>query len=321
MRGLAFILRTLLYGWLLALIELIKKILRRCRAGKRRGGESERDRRSSRVPCVPIDEPAFVRPDPLIYAQFYLMKLGLAVTWDNPDIQLRLNGAPVSSSLLKPATTYEIVARVWNNSFTAPVAAMPVHFSYLDFGAGTVSVPIGSTKIDLGVKGGPDHPAFAAVPWTTPAEPGHYCIQVLLDPPDDINSFNNLGQENTNVGEAHSPAVFTFKLRNDTARERRYRFEVDSYHLVPSGPCRERWGEEERRARLQLHARGKHPVPAGWGVSITPDAPVLAPGDEITVTASFEPPNGFAGAQDFNVNALHDDGLAGGVTLTVLAGA
>ena len=320
MRTFLFILRTLLYGWLLAIVELIKLICRRCRKKKPQDGESHHDRGASKVPCVPIDRPEYVRPDPLIYAQFYLMKLGLAVTWDNPDIQLFLNGLPVSSSLLQPGTTYEIRARIWNNSFTAPVAAMPVHVSYLDFGAGTISLPIDSTKVDLGVKGGPNHPAFASVMWKTPVVAGHYCIQVRLDPPDDTNWENNLGQENTNVGTSHSPVVFTFRLRNNTKRQRRYHFELDTYHLLPPDPCRERYGERERRERLKPQLRGHHPVPAGWQVSVAPDGPTLPPNDETTITVTITPPAGFVGTQDFNVNAFHDGGLAGGVTLTVVAG-
>ena len=318
MKTFLFVLRTILYGWILALIELIRLILLRCRRKKRPEGESERDRRASKVPCVPIDVQAFVRPDPLIYAQFYLMKLGLAVTWDNPDIQLYLNGMPVSSSLLQPGTQYEIRARIWNNSFTAPVALLPVHFSYLDFGAGTISVPIGSTKVDLGVKGGPNHPAFASVPWTTPVQAGHYCIQVRLDPPDDLNWENNLGQENTNVGESHSPVVFHFQLRNNTQHQHRYRFEVDTYRIPPRDPCDEREDEHQRLQRLKRHGRGNFPIPAGWTVEINPDAPVLSPNDEIPITVTITPPNGFVGTEVFNVNAFHGNVLAGGVTLTVV---
>jgi hypothetical protein len=270
---------------------------------------------------VPIDDPAFVRPDPLIYAQYYLSRLGLAVTWDNPDIELRLNGVPVSSSLLEPGTTYEIVARIWNGSATAPVVAMPVHFSYLDFGIGVVSIPIGSTQVDLGVKGGPKHPAYASIPWTTPTTPGHYCIQVLLDPVDDTNRLNNLGQENTNVGKAHSPAVFTFTLRNDTRRERVYRFEVDSYTPGQPDPCEDRQGDAAvTRARLARHRRGTQPVPSGWQVQIDPVTPSLAPGVSIPIKVSVTPPNGFVGSQSLNVNAFYDSDLAGGVTLTVVAG-
>ena len=54
------------------------------------------------------------------------------------------------------------------------------------------NVPIRSTKVDVGVKGGPNHPAFAAVPWTTPAQAGVYCIQVKLEPPDDLNCLEGL---------------------------------------------------------------------------------------------------------------------------------
>src|SRR5437870_10683719 len=125
MKRFIFVLRTLLFGWLTAIPKLIALICRVCR--RRRCEGSQRDCRAARTPCVPIDDPAFVRPDPLIYAQHYLHSLGLAVTWNNPDIELRLNGTPVSSSLLEPGTTYEVVARIWNGSPSAPVVAMPVH--------------------------------------------------------------------------------------------------------------------------------------------------------------------------------------------------
>jgi len=315
-----FILKVLLYGWILSLIELIRIICARCRQNKRREGESEREKRAARVPCIPITHAAFVRPDPLIYSQHHLFKLGIAVTWDNPDIELFLNGVLVSSKELQPATTYEIRARIWNNSFTAPVVLMPVHFSYLDFGVANPNVPISSTKVDVGVKGGPNHPAFAAVPWTTPAQAGVYCIQVKLEPPDDLNWENNLGQENTKVGQSNSPVEFTFKLRNDTDRERRYRFEVDTYSLLLKDPCLEEKDERERERlnRLKQQAPGNFPIPVDWTVEIVPDTPVLAVNDEITIIVTITPPQGFVGTKDFNVNAFHDGGMAGGVTLKVV---
>jgi hypothetical protein len=128
MKMFLFIMKTLLYGWLIALrdlLRIIRELLARwCR--RKRLGKVPTPRR-----CVPINDPAFVRPDPLIYDQYYLTSLGLAVTWDNPDIQLYLNGAPVSSSQLQPGTTYEVVAQIWNNSTKAPVVNMPVAFSFL----------------------------------------------------------------------------------------------------------------------------------------------------------------------------------------------
>src|SRR6516162_6100669 len=125
-----FFVKTLLYGWVVALIELCRllcRVLKNLRARCKQGKVPTRNR------CVPINNPAFVRPDPMIYDQYYLTSLGLAVTWDNPDIQLYSNGTPVSSSLLLPGTTYEVVAQIWNNSTDAPVVGMPVAFSFLEF--------------------------------------------------------------------------------------------------------------------------------------------------------------------------------------------
>jgi len=67
------------------------------------------------------------------------------------------------------------------------------------------------------------------------------------------------------------------------------------------------------------HDRRRHPVPEGWTVAITPERPTLAPDDEITVTVVAAPPDGFSGRQAFNVNAFHEFGLAGGITLQVVA--
>jgi hypothetical protein len=66
----------------------------------------------------------------MIYSQQYLMSQGLAVTWDNPDIHLELGGVTVDSHDLKPNTTYDVIARIWNNSLDAVVVGMPVAFSF-----------------------------------------------------------------------------------------------------------------------------------------------------------------------------------------------
>jgi hypothetical protein len=316
MRPIALFFKTLFFDWVVALRDLTKVAKKLLSRGHHRYEGHKKFPSLNR--CVPISDPAFVRPDPMIYDQYFLAGLGLAVTWDNPDIQLFLNGSPVSSSLILPGTTYEIVAQVWNNSTDAPVVALPVSFSFLDFGMGGVSVPIGSTEIDLGVKGGQGCPAFAKVPWTTPTSPGHYCIQVLLQPVDDTNFNNNLGQENVNVGIAHSPAVFTFTLRNDTKQAQSYKFAVDAYAIGTPEPCQNNGkGDQIRLRRLVRHRRGTQPVPPGWDVKISPDVPVLAPDQSISITVTATPPSGFVGDQVLNVNAFHSGGLAGGVTLTV----
>src|SRR5215212_2059541 len=114
MHRLRFALWTVSVGWIVALRELVTRICAVCRRKSDR--QDDRQERVARARCVPIDHPAYVRPDPLLYSQYYLSKLGLAVTWDNPDISLRQNGVTVSSSLLQPDTEYEVVARIWNAS-------------------------------------------------------------------------------------------------------------------------------------------------------------------------------------------------------------
>jgi hypothetical protein len=308
---LVFLIRLLAYGWLLALIALVRRVCEVLRQlAKRPPG---RARKMSPYLCNPISEQAFRRPDPLIYSQAELMARGLAVTWDNPDIFLQQGGVDVSSAHLDPDTEYDVVARVWNASTDAPVAALPVSFSYLSFGIGVESHPIGRTAVDLGVKGGPDHPAFARVRWRTPAAAGHYCLQVLLEPADDLNPANNLGQENTQVGAAHSPVEFAFPLRNRDTRAATFRLEVDAYAIPPQRPCSERPPEQPD----PRHERRNYPVPAGWSVVIDPSEPRLAPDAETTVRVRVTPPDTFHGRQPLNVNAFGAHGFAGGVTFYV----
>jgi hypothetical protein len=325
-RAVGVLLRIILRdGWIAigAICREIAAILR-----GRRPRRPGREDRVSQKPCEPIHEPAFKRPDPMIYSQGYLMAQGLAVTWDNPDIVLRRNGSDVPSSSLLPDTEYDVVARVWNNSTEAPVVDLPVVFSFLHIGVATAPQAIGKAKVNLGVKGGPNHPAFVTATWRTPTTPGHYCIQVLLDWFDDANPNNNLGQENTLVGIATSPATFVFTLRNDTDARQAFRFEVDTYTIPEPPRCPPdrpivndhntvRGAGHEPRPVPPLHDRRQYPVPEGWLADLDPGQPVLEPGAEVAVTARITPPGGFHGRRSFNVNAFHASGLAGGVTLVV----
>jgi hypothetical protein len=326
------LLKAVLYEWIVRLIELIRILCQRCRSIQRKRDLPGRQRKTAKQPCVPISDPAYKRPDPLIYAQYYLMAQGYAVTWDNPDIEVHKGGVLVPSHALDPDTDYELVARIWNNSTEAPVVGLPVQFSFLSFGAGVQSHFIGQTHVNLGVKGGPNHPAFATVPWKTPATAGHYCVQVGFEWIDDLNPFNNLGQENTNVGTAHSPAEFEFQLRNNTRRRQKFDLDVDTYKLPRRDPCPPQGapgtgGEKGSSTAPRIagtmnnvppkHRRENYPVPPGWSVKLDPAAPILDPNEEITVQVTITPPDTFTGRQPFNVNAFHSKGLAGGVTLFV----
>ena len=269
------------------------------------------------------------RPDPMIYSQHYLRSLGFAVTWDNPDITLELNGDPVSSSALLPDTEYEVLARIWNGSLNAPAINLPVRFSYLSFGIGAQSFPIGSTTVTVPVKGADGLPAVAPMKWRTPKEEGHYCLQVELLPPDDANPMNNLGQENTNVKRLNSPhADFTFPVRNTAFDAGEVILEVDAYALPQAGVCRPtdvaptpqvKAAESERRERAALDANGAagFAVPPGWTVELQPSTMRLGPGAERLVKVDVTAPDQFTGRMAFNVNATLAGELLGGVTLYV----
>jgi hypothetical protein len=339
-RLLLILLYLLTFQWLTELISLIR---RWCQVHKR-GKDLRHVRRGRPLRCTPrcivVRPDVYKRADPMIYSQSYLMEQGLAVTWDNPDIQLYEAGVPVSSSSLKADTDYQVVATVYNNSTEAPAVGMPVEFSFRSFGVGATLTAIGTTIIDLPVKGSPQHPARAAITWHTPAVPGHYCLLVLLVWPDDANPRNNLGQENTNVGKAASPAVFKFPVRNEDTIRKRIQMAADAYVIPPKISCQKRPTKEDSDKRYPAykrndvfippseeeadwtlararHSRAAFPIPNGWSVEIQPPQFELDPGATQSVTVSINPPAGFHGESAFNINALCGTLLLGGVTLTV----
>ena len=327
LRAVWSVVRAALYGWIIALVALVRRLvdlIRRRKADDR----DEHERNAAKTRCVPIEDPAFVRPDPLIYSQKFLMEQGLNVTWQNPDFVLSRGGVAVDSHALEPDTTYDVVARVWNDSVDGPVIDMPVHLSFLSFGAGTQLHQVGTRKVDVGVKGGANEPAFVTFEWTTPREVGHYCLQVLLDPVDDAQFGNNLGQHNTNVVDTQSPVSFRSRWATTPSGPTT----ITSTSIPTSFPSlgRARTNATTDRGREQdnpidrVH-RDAHPLPAGWSVDITPDHPSIAPGAHQQILVTVNPPDGFDGVQVINVHALYreyyEDRVAGGVTVTIRADA
>lgn len=322
------IITLLLFLIILLLLKIRAKLRRKRKPGNRNRKESSR-------PCATVTPQVYRRPDPMIYDQFYLMKQGIAVTWDNPDIHLELGGTTVPSESLSKSTTYEVVARIWNGSTDAPAVKLPVRFSYLTFGIGQKRVPIGETPVDLPVKGAPGCPTFARMEWTTPSVPGHYCLEVELIWSDDANLNNNLGQENTNVKALNSPhANFTFPVRNDTGLRQVLLLEADTYSVPPRRPCPEQTPDRRepppaddiarrQREAPALHDRRNHPLPAGWRVDIQPNEFVLAPDVEQQVSVDITAIDGFTGRQVVNIQAFDvlisrtNPKLTGGVTLYV----
>jgi hypothetical protein len=320
------LLKTLTYGWLVELYNLIKLFIAAVKKLCKFLKDPHPKREEVGEDCTIVDNPSFHRPDPCIYSQDYLLKLGLAVTWDNPDIVVRKGGVIVPEDSLLPDTDYEIEATVWNNSYEAPAVGLRSAFSFLTFGVATIETAIGDAFVNLGVKGGVNHPAHAKINWRTPAVPGHYCLKVALNWFDDANPANNIGQNNLNVVAPQSPAQFTFRLRNAMDKTTAFRFETDAYTIPNFPACKTVIGADERgtfserlRRIRQRHGRGSFPVPPGWAVEISPDAPSLLPNEETDISVKITPPAGFAGRQNFNVNALSGAGYVGGVTLVVAA--
>jgi hypothetical protein len=325
------------------IIALFRQIIGICRRYER----LHDDRRGQRPGCPPrcgvIPPDVFKRADPTIYSQRYLMEQGLAVTWDNPDIQLFENGNPVSSSALKPDTDYEVRATIWNNSTSAPAVGLGVEYFFHDFGIGPQPIQIGTDTVTLPIKGAPGHPATSTTIWRTPKAAGHYCLKVQLHWAEDANPKNNLGQENTNVAAAQSPAAFKFPVRNDDTVRRILKLIADAYTIPPPLDCREKPRKDDSDRRLPTlaaapmhnefteqppdwafarsrHGAAAHPIPQGWTVEITPETLTLDAGQTQDVTVNITPPDDWKGRQAINVNAMMGADLRGGVTLFVTRG-
>lgn len=228
---LIIILLLLLLFLLRALLCLLKKLF-----GKECKEQSEREK------CGEIPPNIKRKPDPCLYAQFYLMSLGYSVTWDNPDITITLpDGTPVSSYALLPNTDYVVHAQIHDASFD-PALATQVRCLYGPWSfASPDRIPIelnpdGTEKIVI-LHIPPWSQEVARFNWHTPNTPDtHYCLQVECYHPDDKNPNNNLGQENTQIIKAPAGEMVETEalMFNRFDRARRIRFIADEYE-IPRG--------------------------------------------------------------------------------------
>lgn len=302
-------------AFLLALLRLLRRCFSR---GARDPQDHDREPSPAGAGFVP---PYAIRvADPLIYSQEWLMAHGLAVTWQNPDFSLEHDGAPANSWDLQPDTDYRVRVRVWNASASAPAVGVGVELSYLDFGIGGVSVPVGTTEVDLPVKGAAGTPAVATVDWRTPATPGHYCLQAQLVWPFDAEPGNNMGQHNVQVAAFNSPvARFTVPVRNTGRWPMTVRLTHDAYVLPRPDPCPPRDGQRPARdATRARHAPDRHTLPAGWRLEMegAQNGQVRVPaGAGVDLQVALVAPDGFVGRQVVNLAGWAGDRLLGGVTL------
>lgn len=183
-------------------------------AAKARALGNECDWRKIMLPCIGVPGSLVRRPDPFLYSQSFLMSMGLPVTWDNPDIALFKAGVEQYSYDLTPSTAYDVQIRVHNSSSKFAAAGTTVKVEWLEFGIGG---PIRHTVPPLLVAnvpplGEPGEPIDVWTSWTTPGAPGHYCLAVTLAHPNDGNSANNEGWNNTIVRDCRAGEKVQFAV-------------------------------------------------------------------------------------------------------------
>ena len=192
-----------------------------------------------RVPSgCKVPEQVKRKPDPCIYSQFYRMSQGLSVTWNNPDIIIDEPGVgPVQSSQLQSDKDYIVRAKI-SNAASDPALATEVRCYYRPWSFNSPDLvpvelnPDGTEKVDV-VHIFPWGHDTASFKWHTPPDPGHYCIRVECQHPDDKNPNNNVGQENTNVvaAAAGDNVEMSPMLFNLTDREMHVRIFVDQFQM------------------------------------------------------------------------------------------
>lgn len=191
-------------------------------------------------PCVKFPGHIIRKPDPCIYSQFMLMRLQQPVTWDNPDVRILQNGVDQNTYNLTAGTTYTVEITVHNSSRDKPATGTAVDVRWIEFGAGSqIRHQIDTLSTDVPIWPGV---ALVQTTWRTPDTPGHYCIEIELNHPNDGNPSNNLGWNNTQVHAANSPVRRPIRIFNQ----------------YPNGcpPVKEGGGPYLR----------PHRVLAGWGV-------------------------------------------------------
>lgn len=187
-------------------------------------------------------------------------------TWNNPDIQLYEAGTnnAVQSNNLTVGSNYDIKVNVHNDTnFEAKNVKITVRWA--NFGAGqpnNVWNDIGVAEITVAA----NSVGTATVTWAPPTT-GHLCVRADIYHVEDINTSNNMGQENCHVGPTSSPVEISFTLWNPTKEPAMIHLELRQ--LIKEG--------EQERTRL-------------WGTWIKqPDPQLMKPGEKRDVSVTVDP--------------------------------
>jgi hypothetical protein len=190
------------------------------------------------------------RPDPCIYSQELLMAQGVPVTWNNPDIWIAPAANPAAvmpdSYHLTDDTDYLVTVRVHNASTDAALGVR-VRLQHRSWGFNVPDLqPVETNgmgqEVSRFVDVAPMGLSLAVFNWHTqklaPGEVKHYCLQASLEHPLDVNTANNVGQENTNVYSANPGHVtpgelveVAVPLFNADRATQAFRFEATMYQM------------------------------------------------------------------------------------------
>lgn len=237
--------------------------------------------------CGRLPEALVRRPDPCIYSQTYLRSQDMPVTWNNPDIWVALQADPTAiepdSYHLIDDTDYIASVQVHNAS-TDPAIGVKVRLFYRPWSFNSPElVPVesdgGGNEVFHFVNIAPMGSAIAKFNWHTPSigpgEQKHFCLQAHVSHPLDINTANNIGQENTNVYSQNpghvAPgelALVDIPLFNNARRAVEVRFLWDSYEIDKGDKVRLDLEVNCGRPRLPLSQRLAHGLPV-----LSPAAP------------------------------------------------
>jgi hypothetical protein len=206
---------------------------------------------------------------------------------------------------------------------------------WIEFGAGAqIRHPIATLVADVPVWPGT---ANVATVWTTPATPGHYCIEVELAHPNDGNPANNRGWNNTQVKVAHSLVETPVRIFNHWLVEPTDAGEGAAPPAAP--PVAPRAQPDPDRPGVPLNlvdidvdsyvfhdAKGKNADPSGmfaprapaWPARVEPSLFHFRENETYRdVTLIVDAPDVPGATEVFNVTARQGDMPLGGVTIRV----
>jgi len=132
------------------------------------------------------------------------------IVWDNPDINIKLNGVTVSS--MNQNEIHDIEVTVHNRGSDSEIPTT-VTLYYAPFGGGVSWTPIGDYPVN------PEHEGTDLAYFTlNPPIPFSACLKVVLDHIDELpeNTINNIGLENIDVIQMSSPGERSFLIGNPT---------------------------------------------------------------------------------------------------------